>query len=59
MDLNLSGRVPVINGVLHCFTEDQALDRAGLKADGSCHNHGVDFALAALQQVAVKRQLGM
>lgn len=55
MDLNLRGSVPVINGVLHCFTEGQASSRAGL-AEGS-HNHGEDFALAAMQQVAVRKQL--
>lgn len=55
MDLNLRGSVPIINGVLHCFTEEQATSRAGL-AEGS-HNHGEDFALAAMQQVAVRKQL--
>ena len=55
MDLNLRGPVPVINGVLHCLNEEQAMLRAGLVADAQ--NHGENFAIAALQQLKIKDQL--
>ena len=53
-ELNLRGNVPVINGVLHCLTDAQALARAGL-IDGE--NHGEGLALAALGQIAVKKAI--
>lgn len=42
MKLNVELDVPVINGVLHCATDDQAVARI---------SHGKDFAIAALQQL--------
>ena len=38
--------VPVIMGVLTCLTEEQARQRSGLTA--AAHNHGEDYALAAM-----------
>lgn len=45
--VGLETGIPVIFGVLTVLTEDQALERAGLKP-GS-HNHGEDYAIAAIQ----------
>ncbi len=42
MRLNVEMPIPVINGVLHCLNETQALARIP---------HGKDFAVAALQQL--------
>ncbi len=47
MRLN-AGDVPVINGVLHCGTEEQAIARIG---------HGKDFAVAALLQLESQDKL--
>ncbi|KAJ7264984.1 6,7-dimethyl-8-ribityllumazine synthase [Mycena haematopus] len=47
MKVQLDTGVPVIFGVLTALTEQQALERAGLTANG--HNHGEDWGLAAVE----------
>ncbi|KAK7038144.1 6,7-dimethyl-8-ribityllumazine synthase [Favolaschia claudopus] len=47
MKVQLDTGVPVIFGVLTALTDEQALDRAGLTANG--HNHGEDWGLAAVE----------
>lgn len=47
MQLQMDSGTPVIFGVLTAFTEEQALERAGLTAGG--HNHGQDWAEAAVE----------
>ena len=54
MDLGLQSGIPVIFGVLTCLTEGQAKARSGL-AKG--HNHGVDWALAAIEMANFKEGL--
>jgi 6,7-dimethyl-8-ribityllumazine synthase len=50
MQVGLKTRKPVIFGVLTCLNEDQAKARAGLpNATGQMHNHGHDWAQAALE----------
>ena len=47
MRLNLDHGVPVMFGVLCCLTEDQALERCGIKEGG--HNHGEDWGQGAVE----------
>ncbi|KAF7295585.1 MFS general substrate transporter [Mycena indigotica] len=47
MKVQLDTGVPVIFGVLTALTDDQALERSGLKEGG--HNHGEDWGLAAVE----------
>ncbi|KAK9463963.1 6,7-dimethyl-8-ribityllumazine synthase [Lipomyces oligophaga] len=47
MNLQFSLGIPVIFGVLACLSDEQALARAGLTANG--HNHGIDWAEAAVE----------
>jgi 6,7-dimethyl-8-ribityllumazine synthase len=54
MRVQLETMCPVIFGVLTCLTEEQAEARAGL-LEGS-HNHGKDWAYAALEMVKYKKQ---
>lgn len=52
MRVGLDTGVPVIFGVLTCLTEEQALERAGIAVsgrEGKEHNHGVDWAKAAVE----------
>lgn len=57
MRVGLDTGVPVIFGVLTCLTDEQALLRAGVAADGKeGHNHGIDWANAAVEQ-AVKTKV--
>lgn len=51
MRVQLDSGVPVIFGVLTCLNDDQALERAGVGrgANGKGHNHGEDWALAAVE----------
>ena len=52
-ELNASGSVPVIYGLLTCNTLQQALDRCG----GSLGNKGDEAAVTAIRMVDFKRQL--
>ncbi|KAJ9101174.1 hypothetical protein QFC21_003392 [Naganishia friedmannii] len=53
MRVQLDTGVPVIFGVLTALTDDQALERAGLGRKGTKgHNHGEDWALAAVELAA-------
>jgi len=54
MRVSLDTGIPVINGILNVLTEDQALERAGLKGDHG--NEGIGWALTAIQQVKVSRK---
>ena len=54
MRVSLDHGIPVINGILNVLTEDQALERAGLRGDHG--NEGVGWALTALQQVHLSRK---
>lgn len=54
MRINLDHGIPVINGILNVLTEDQALERAGLKGDHG--NEGIGWALTAIQQVHLSRK---
>jgi 6,7-dimethyl-8-ribityllumazine synthase len=54
MRVSLDCGIPVINGILNVLTEDQALERAGLK--GTHGNEGVGWALTAIQQVSIARK---
>jgi|LauGreDrversion4_2_1035121.scaffolds.fasta_scaffold207404_1 6,7-dimethyl-8-ribityllumazine synthase len=54
MRVSLDSGIPVINGILNVLTEDQALERAGLK--GNHGNEGVGWALTAIQQVNIARK---
>lgn len=58
MELNTraGNEVPVIFGVLTCLTEDQALERAGIKGD-KCHNHGKDWGYTAVQQAKLAKTI--
>lgn len=48
--LNATGRIPVINGVLTVFTEEQAQERAGKTMD-----KGREFALTAIKMADFKK----
>ncbi|KAJ9111885.1 hypothetical protein QFC20_002473 [Naganishia adeliensis] len=53
MRVQLDTGVPVIFGVLTALNDDQALERAGLGRNGNKgHNHGEDWALAAVELAA-------
>lgn len=55
MRVSLDTGVPVIFGVLTCLTDEQALERAGIATkgrEGKEHNHGIDWALAAVEQAS-------
>jgi len=50
MKLQMDTGIPVIFGVLTALTDDQALERAALgKGENKGHNHGEDWALAAIE----------
>lgn len=49
MRVQLDTGVPVIYGVLNCFTEEQALQRAGVGREEKGHNHGIDWGQAAVE----------
>lgn len=52
MQLGMASKTPVILGVLCCLSEDQAMERAGIgRGEFPGHNHGVDWAHAALEYV--------
>ncbi|KAJ1651507.1 lumazine synthase [Dispira simplex] len=56
MRVGLETGVPVIFGVLTCLTEEQALERAGLRSDKDKpgHNHGIDWGAAAVEMAMLK-----
>ncbi|OCH86903.1 dimethylribityllumazine synthase [Obba rivulosa] len=58
MRVQLDTGVPVIFGVLTALTDDQALERAGLGRgeNGKGHNHGEDWALAAVEMASHARR---
>lgn len=61
MRVGLDTGVPVIFGVLTCLTEDQALERAGVEVkgrEGKAHNHGVDWAKAAVEMSVKTKRWG-
>ncbi|ORZ37121.1 6,7-dimethyl-8-ribityllumazine synthase [Catenaria anguillulae PL171] len=50
MKVGLEERTPVIFGVLTCLTDEQAHLRAGIPVgDDKGHNHGIDWAAAAVE----------
>lgn len=49
MRVGLDTGVPVILGVLTALTEEQALERSGLGNSAKKHNHGEDWASAAVE----------
>ena len=49
MRVGLDTGVPVILGVLTALTEEQALERSGLGNSTKKHNHGEDWATAAVE----------
>ncbi|RXK37867.1 6,7-dimethyl-8-ribityllumazine synthase [Tremella mesenterica] len=51
MRVQLDTGTPVVFGVLTALTDDQALERAGIGRgeNGAGHNHGEDWALAAVE----------
>jgi 6,7-dimethyl-8-ribityllumazine synthase len=53
MQVGLETNVPVIFGVLTCLTEEQALQRAGLKP--GLHNHGPEWGAAAITMANLKK----
>jgi 6,7-dimethyl-8-ribityllumazine synthase len=56
MRVQLDTGVPVIFGVLTALSEEQALLRAGIgKGDDKGHNHGLDWALAAVEMAIKSR----
>jgi 6,7-dimethyl-8-ribityllumazine synthase len=61
MRVGLDTGVPVIFGVLTCLTEEQALERAGVAVkgrEGKEHNHGVDWAKAAVEMSVKGKRWG-
>lgn len=57
MRVQLDSGIPVIFGVLTTLREDQAFERAGLGPPGDeGHNHGVDWASAAVEMGASARE---
>jgi len=58
MRVQLDTGVPVIFGVLTCFTEEQALERAGIGRAVKGHNHGEDWGSAAVEMASRVRQWG-
>jgi len=51
MRISLDTGVPVIFGLLTVFTEEQAMERAGM-VDGKKHNHGIDWGSAAVEMAS-------
>ena len=49
MRVQLDTGVPIMNGVLNCLTEEQALQRAGVGRETKGHNHGEDWGAAAVE----------
>ncbi|KAI0807776.1 dimethylribityllumazine synthase [Fomes fomentarius] len=57
MRVQLDSGIPVIFGVLTALTDDQALERAGIgRGDNKGHNHGEDWALAAVEMASHTRR---
>ncbi|KAI0707769.1 dimethylribityllumazine synthase [Earliella scabrosa] len=57
MRVQLDTGVPVIFGVLTALTDDQALERAGIgRGENKGHNHGEDWALAAVEMASHTRR---
>ncbi|KAI0075264.1 Lumazine synthase [Panus rudis PR-1116 ss-1] len=57
MRVQLDTGVPVIFGVLTALTDEQALERAGLgSGEKKGHNHGEDWALAAVEMASRTRR---
>ncbi|KAI0748490.1 Lumazine synthase [Daedaleopsis nitida] len=57
MRVQLDTGVPVIFGVLTALTDDQALERAGIgRGESKGHNHGEDWALAAVEMASLSRR---
>ncbi|TPX31395.1 6,7-dimethyl-8-ribityllumazine synthase [Synchytrium microbalum] len=58
MRVGLDTGLPVVFGVLTCLTEDQAFDRAGMGRgpNGKGHNHGEDWAAAAVEMGLLKKR---
>jgi 6,7-dimethyl-8-ribityllumazine synthase len=54
MGLQVESALPITWGILTPDTQDQALDRAGLKFG----NKGREAALAAIEMVGVLRKIG-
>ncbi|PWN37133.1 putative RIB4-6,7-dimethyl-8-ribityllumazine synthase [Meira miltonrushii] len=52
MRVGLDTGVPVILGVLTALTEEQALERCGLGNSAKKHNHGEDWASAAVEMAS-------
>jgi 6,7-dimethyl-8-ribityllumazine synthase len=51
MEVQLKLYRPVMFGVLTCLTEEQALERAGMGG----HNHGIDWALGAIEMALLNK----
>ena len=59
MRVTLDSGVPVIFGVLTALNDDQALERAGIgRGENKGHNHGEDWALAAIEMAQSTRRWG-
>ena len=55
MRVGLDLSIPVIFGVLTCLTEEQALLRCGTPIENKdSHNHGIDWANAAIEMASLK-----
>jgi 6,7-dimethyl-8-ribityllumazine synthase len=52
-DLSLTSRVPITWGILTCDTQEEALERAGMKLG----NKGEEAAKAAIEAVSVKERI--
>lgn len=52
MRVQLDTGIPVVFGVLTALSEEQALARAGLAEGEQGHNHGEDWAYAAIELAA-------
>lgn len=52
MRVQLDTGIPVVFGVLTALNEEQALARAGLGEGERGHNHGEDWAFAAIELAA-------
>ncbi|MCJ1478023.1 hypothetical protein MMC13_006698 [Lambiella insularis] len=59
MRVQLDAGVPVVFGLLTVLTEQQAMVRAGMEAQaGKGHNHGEDWAAAAVELGVKRRRWG-
>lgn len=59
MRLQMESGVPVIFGILTALTDEQALERAGLgTGESKGHNHGEDWALAAIEMGSQAKKWG-